>query len=54
MLGAQNIDYEMAEKSQAEGCGGIGAIHVMAQRLGLVKEIDEHLKLLKVHLPMLP
>ena len=51
MFGARNIDYEMAEKSQAESCGGIGAIHVMAQRLGLVKEIDEHLQLLKVHLP---
>jgi len=51
MMKAKNIVYEMAQKSQAEGCGGIGAIHVMAQRLGLVKQIDEQLKLLKVHLP---
>jgi len=51
MMGAMNIAYEMAERSQAEGCGGIGAIHLMAQRLGLVGEIDEHLQLLKVHLP---
>jgi len=51
MMGASNIVYEMAEKSQAQGCGGIGAIHLMAQRLGLVKDIDENLKLLKVHLP---
>jgi Transposase DDE domain group 1 len=51
MLGAKNIEYEMAEKSQAESCGGIGAIHLMVQRLGLAKEIDQNLKLLKVHLP---
>ena len=51
MLGASNFAYELADKSQAEGCGGIGAIHLMVQRLGLVKEIDEHLHLLKVHLP---
>jgi hypothetical protein len=51
MLKAANIAYEMGEKSKATGCGGIGAIHLMVRRLGLIKEIDEHLKLLKVHLP---
>jgi len=51
IMNAKNISYEMAEKSQAEGCGGIGAIHLMVQRLGLAKEIDDHLQLLKVHLP---
>jgi hypothetical protein len=41
----------MAPRVQAVSCGGIGAMHLMVQRLGLVEDINEHLKLLKVHLP---
>ena len=51
MLRAGNIHYEMAQKNKGHSYGGIGAIHLMAQRLGLVEEIDQHLELLKVHLP---
>jgi hypothetical protein len=51
MFNASNIHYEMAERVQAVNCGGIGAMHLMVQRLGLVEDINEHLKLLKVHLP---
>jgi hypothetical protein len=51
MLRGGTIHYEVAERAGAVGCGGIGAIHVLAQRLGLVREIDDHLHLLKVHLP---
>jgi hypothetical protein len=51
MFKASNIHYEMAERVQAVNCGGIGAVHLMVQRLGLVQEIDRHLKLLKIHLP---
>jgi hypothetical protein len=51
MFGASNIHYEMAERAQATNCGGIGAIHLMVQRLGLPAEIDRNLELLKVHLP---
>ena len=51
MFKASNIHYEMAERVQAVSCGGIGAIHLMVQRLGLVEDIDENLELLKVHLP---
>ena len=51
MLKASNIQYEMAERAQGMNCGGIGAMHLMVQRLGLVEDIDLHLKLLKVHLP---
>ncbi len=51
VLGASNIHYEMAQKSEGISCGGIGAIHQMARRVGLIKEIDEHLHLLKFHLP---
>ena len=51
MLKASNIHYEMAERTAAMNCGGIGAIHLMVQRLGLIEDIDRHLQLLKVHLP---
>ena len=51
MLQASNIHYEMAPRVQGINCGGIGALHLMVQRLGLVRDIDEHLQLLKVHLP---
>ena len=51
MLQASNIHYEMAQRTAAMNCGGIGAMHLMVQRLGLVEEIDKHLQLLKVHLP---
>jgi hypothetical protein len=51
MLRGSNLRYEMAERAGAVGCGGLGAIHTLVQRLGLVEEIDERLELLKVHLP---
>lgn len=51
MLRASNLHYEMAERVRAVGVGGIAAIHVLVQRLGLVRAIDESLHLLKVHLP---
>ena len=51
MFHGGNIHYAIAERTGAISCGGLGAIHTLAQRLGLVKEIDEHLHLLKVHLP---
>jgi hypothetical protein len=51
MLKASNIQYEMAERTGGMNCGGIGAMHLMVQRLGLVEDIDKHLELLKVHLP---
>ena len=51
MLKASNIHYEMAERTGAMNCGGIGAMHLMVQGLGLVEDIDKNLQLLKVHLP---
>jgi len=51
MLKGGNLHYEMAERAGAVNCGGLGAIHTMAQRIGLVSAIDEKLQLLKVHLP---
>ena len=51
MLEASNIRYQMAERTAAMNCGGIGAMHLMVQRLGLVEDINNNLQLLKVHLP---
>ena len=51
MFQASNIHYEMAERVQAINCGGIGAMHLMVQRSGLVEDINRNLKLLKIHLP---
>jgi len=51
MMSASNIHFEMAERSRALNYGGIGAIHLMGQRLGLVEEIDARLQLLRRHLP---
>jgi len=51
MFQGRNLHYEVAARTGAVSCGGLGAIHTLAQRLGLVEEIDTHLHLLKVHLP---
>jgi hypothetical protein len=51
MLSASNIHFEMAERDRAVNYGGIGAIHLMGQRLGLAEEIDGRVELLKRHLP---
>lgn len=51
IMKGSNIHYEMSEKFQAINCGGIGVFHQMVQKIGLVKEIDSKLKLLKVHIP---
>ena len=51
MFAASNIHYEMAEKTQAISCGGIGAFHQLAQRIGLTREIDQSLHLLSKHVP---
>src|SRR2546422_2149857 len=51
MMRGSNIHYELSDKTRASAYGGMGAIHTMVQRLGLVEEIDQHLHLLKVHLP---
>jgi hypothetical protein len=51
MLGASNIHYEMAARVEGLSAGGIGAMHLMVQRLGLIEDLDRSLELLKVHLP---
>jgi len=51
MLAARNIQYELADRARGLAAGGIGAMHLLARRVGLVETIDEKLKLLKRHLP---
>ena len=51
MLAASNIHYEISDKVRGLAPGGIGAIHLLAQKIGLVRDINENLHLLKRHLP---
>jgi hypothetical protein len=51
MLSATNIHYDVASKARGIDVGGIGAIHLLAQRVGLPRVINDRLKLLKKHLP---
>jgi hypothetical protein len=48
---ASNIHYEVSDRVGAITCGGIGAIHLLARRFGLIDAIDKRLHLLKFHIP---
>jgi hypothetical protein len=50
-MAASNVQYEVAQRSRGVACGGIGAMHLLARRTGLIEGIDRRLHLLKVHLP---
>jgi hypothetical protein len=51
VFSARNIDYDASHRHRAIAHGGIGAIHLLVQQLGLPQAIDERLHLLKIHLP---
>jgi hypothetical protein len=51
MFTASNIHYEIAERMSGLAHGGIGAMHALVRRLGLIDAIDSRLHLLKIHLP---
>jgi hypothetical protein len=51
MMNAGNIHYEIGERTRAISVGGIGAIHALAEQLGLPESINRRLDLLKIHLP---
>ena len=40
MMAASNIHYELADRVQGLAAGGIGAMLLLAQRTGLVRDID--------------
>jgi Transposase DDE domain group 1 len=51
VLDASNIQYEISERVHAISYGGIGAFHLLAQKIGLIDAIDRRLHLLKMPLP---
>jgi hypothetical protein len=51
MMAASNIHYQIADRVRAIAPGGIGAIHLLARKIGLIDDIDRDLHLLKRHLP---
>jgi hypothetical protein len=51
MLSAKNIHYELSQKSGAISAGGIGVVHQLARKTGLIQAIDSSLHLLKFHVP---
>ena len=51
MFSARNVHYEVADRTRAIGCGGIGVAHLLARQTGLIDAIDANVHLLKVHLP---
>jgi hypothetical protein len=51
MLRPGKIHYELAERTQGLAYGGIGAMRLLVQELGLAETIDRRLHLLKIHLP---
>jgi hypothetical protein len=51
MMAAANIRYEIAERGRGLAPGGIGALHLLARKIGLIRDIDRDLHLLKRHMP---
>jgi len=51
MLTASNIQYEMGDRLRGTSVGGIGALHLLARRTGLIEAIDKKVEVLKRHLP---
>src|SRR4051812_28794603 len=51
MFRAQNIHYDMAAKAKGLNGAGLGALHLLVQRLGLAAALDGRLHLLKRHVP---
>ena len=46
-----NIRYDVSRRIRGITWGGIGAMQMLVQRLGLAEAIDQRLHLLKIHLP---
>ena len=51
MYRAGQIQYEHSDRVRGLATGGIGAMHQLVQHIGLVEAIDQHVEVLKVHLP---
>ena len=51
MMTATNIHYELADRVQGLSAGGIGAMHLLARKTGLVGSINSMVHVLRRHLP---
>ena len=51
MMAGGNICYDVSGRHQGTAYGGIGNIHQLAKRSGLIDEINKRIGLLKRHLP---
>ena len=51
MMSARNIGYEMGDRMRGLSAGGIGVMHQVARRTGLIEAIDKDVHVLKRHLP---
>jgi len=50
-LTASHLHCEIAERTRAIACGGIGLVHRLVKHLELDKLLNERLSVLKIHLP---
>jgi Transposase DDE domain group 1 len=46
-----NIHYDLSDKTRGLHCGGIGAMHLLVQKLDFADVLDSRLHLLKRHVP---
>lgn len=51
MFSGSNIHFDIDGRNIGIASGGIGAIQLLVQKIGLTKKIDERLNILKRHLP---
>jgi hypothetical protein len=51
MFKDSNIVYEIAERTRAIVCGGIGVFHKLVCRLKLDRALNDNIELLKIHVP---
>jgi len=51
VFSASNIRYEIADRVRGLAYGGIGAMHLLARKIGLIDALDQGLSLFKIHLP---
>jgi hypothetical protein len=51
VLAATNIQYDVGERGRGLAAGGIGGMHLVVQKSGLVETIDRYVHVLKRHLP---
>jgi len=51
VIAASNIRYQIADRTQAVACGGIGMIHQVVKRLELDRAINHGVPVFKIYLP---